>query len=147
LHAGATAIAKKFFFCRSIGSRRKKTQKPTMTTVYPESAAQYGLAVNQNHGCYQRGTSYSIEKKLEVAEVYRSHEKASIGRRPNLTEGAVICRVRRNFVAKVENERLVFGRVIHSKKNVSLGQVPAQLTACKVLEKGITSLFRWQASR
>jgi hypothetical protein len=100
-----------------------------MTTVDPEFAAQYGLAVNQNHGYYQRGASYIIEKKLGVAEVYRSHEKASIGGRPNLTEGAVICRVPRNFVAKVENERLLFGRVIHARKNVSLGQVPAQLTA------------------
>jgi hypothetical protein len=107
----------------------KKTQKPTMTTVDPESAAQYGLAVNQNHGLYQRGASISIEKNLEVAEVYRSHEKASNGGRPNLTTVAVICRVRRKFVAKVENELLVFGRVIHAKKNVSLGQVPAQLTA------------------
>ena len=87
-----------------------------MTTVDPESAAQYGLAVNQNHGLYQRRASYSIEKKMEVAEVYRSHEKASNGGRPNLTNGAVICRVGRNFVAKVQNELLVFGRVIHSRK-------------------------------
>jgi hypothetical protein len=39
---------------------------------------------------------------------------------------------RYNFVAKVENEILVFGRVIHAKKynsNISLGQVPTQLTA------------------
>jgi hypothetical protein len=49
----------------------------TMTTVDPESAAQYGLTVNQNHGYYQRGTFYSIEKKLEVAEVYRTYEQAS----------------------------------------------------------------------
>jgi len=87
-----------------------------MTTVDPESAAQYGLSVNQNHGCYQRGTSYSIEKKLEVAEVYRRHEQASNGGRPNVTKVAVICRVRRKFVAKVENELLIFGRVIHPKK-------------------------------
>jgi hypothetical protein len=64
----------------------KKTQKPTMTTVDPEFAAQYGLAVNQNHRYYQRRAFYSIEKKLEVAEVYRSHEKASNGGRPNLTK-------------------------------------------------------------
>ena len=48
--------------------------------------------------------------------MYRSHEKASIGGRPNLTKGAMICRVRRNFVAKMENELLVFGRVIHPQK-------------------------------
>jgi hypothetical protein len=39
---------------------------------------------------------------------------------------------RYTFVAKVENELLVFGRVIHAKKynsNISLGQVLAQSTA------------------
>jgi hypothetical protein len=87
-----------------------------MTTVDPEFAAQNGLAVNENHGLYQRGAFYIIEKKLEVAVVYRSHEKASKGGRPNLAKGAVICRVRRNFVAKVQNELLVFGRVIHARK-------------------------------
>jgi hypothetical protein len=80
-----------------------------MTTVDPESAAQYGLVVNQNDGFYQRGTSYSIEKKLEVAEMYRSHEQADDGRRPNLPQVAKICRVSRKFVAKVENELLLFG--------------------------------------
>jgi hypothetical protein len=64
LHAGGTASPLIFF--QSIGSR-KKTTKLTMTTVDPESAAQYGLTVNQNHRYYQCGTFFSIEKKLEVA--------------------------------------------------------------------------------
>jgi hypothetical protein len=51
-----------------------------MTTVDPESAAQYGLTVEQNHGFHQRGASKTIEKKLEVAEVYRSLKQASDGR-------------------------------------------------------------------
>jgi hypothetical protein len=69
-----------------------------MMPVDPESAAQYGLAVNQNHGCYQRGASYIIEKKLEVAGVYRSLKQANDGGRPNLTKVAKICQVRRKFV-------------------------------------------------
>jgi hypothetical protein len=84
-------FAKKNIFVGALAGGEKKTQKPTMTTVDPEFAAQYGLAVNQNHGSYRRGASYIIEKKREVAEVFRSHEKASIGGRPNLTKGAVMC--------------------------------------------------------
>jgi hypothetical protein len=61
-----------------------------MTTLDPESAAQYGLVVNQNDGFYQRGTSYSIKKKLEVAEMHRSQEQARGGGRPNLTNVAKI---------------------------------------------------------
>jgi hypothetical protein len=49
-----------------------------MTTFDPEYAvAQYGLRVDQNHGCYQHGAFYSIEKKLEIAKAYRSHGKAN----------------------------------------------------------------------
>jgi transposase len=84
-----------------------------MTTLDPESAAQYGVVVNQNDGFYQRGTSYSIEKKLEVAEMYRSQEQARGGGRPNISNIAKICRVSRTFVAKVENELLLSGRVVH----------------------------------
>jgi hypothetical protein len=47
----------------------------TMMTVDP--AAQYGLSVNRNHGLYPREVPYHIEKKLVVAEVYRSHVKAN----------------------------------------------------------------------
>ena len=75
-----------------------------MTSVDPDTAAQYGLVVNQNHGLYQRGVPYDIVKKLEVAEVYRSHQRAVNGGRPVLTQVARICKVNRNFVANVENE-------------------------------------------
>ena len=55
-----------------------------MTTIDPETAAQYGLTVNSNQGTYGRGLAYSIGKKLEVTEVYKSHTEANDGGRPVL---------------------------------------------------------------
>jgi hypothetical protein len=46
---GPHAAKKKFLPERWL-AEKKKPQKPTMTTVDPESAAQYGLTVNQNNG-------------------------------------------------------------------------------------------------
>jgi hypothetical protein len=93
LHAGGTASQKKI--ARALARKKTHTHtKLTMTTVDPESAAQYGLAVNQNHGCHKRGASYSIEKKLvEVARVFRSLKQANYDGRPNLTKVDKICRV------------------------------------------------------
>ena len=48
-------------------------QNGTMATIDPETAAQYGLTVNSNQGTYRRGLAYRTGKKLEVAEVYKSH--------------------------------------------------------------------------
>jgi hypothetical protein len=97
LHAGPTAFCQKIF-SQEHWLAEKKRWKPTMKTVDPESVAQYGLAVNQNHGCHQCGTSYSIEKKLEVTEAYRSHKRASDSSWPNITQVALICQVHHNFV-------------------------------------------------
>jgi hypothetical protein len=75
LHAGPThSLPKKI--TRAL-AHEEKTQRLTMTTVDPESAAQYRLTINQNHEFHEHWLFYSTNEKLEqVEEVYRSHEQA-----------------------------------------------------------------------
>lgn len=69
----------------------------------PELAAQHGLSTNTNNGHYHNGFSYSIEKKLQVASVYKRMFDAK-GSRPVINEVARECSVSKHYVRKVEKE-------------------------------------------
>eukprot|EP00978_Attheya_sp_CCMP212_P049082 scaffold613537_cov55-Attheya_sp.AAC.1 len=82
-----------------------------------DDAARYGLSINQNGGLYRSGVTYGIEKKLEVAAVYKKqvHDNDCA---ENLTAIAKQCNVSRKFVTKVKQDLDDFGAVIHPDKIV-----------------------------
>ena len=83
-----------------------------MTVIQAANAASYGLSVNKTRGSYRHGISYSIEKKIKVAECYIRLKEEKKGGRPNLSEIARTCSVSDKFVKKIEEELLVHGRVL-----------------------------------
>ena len=73
-----------------------------MTTITPDIAARYGLAVNQNNGTYKPGVSYGIERKLEVAGAYQRLKDENQGSRPKISDVASECHVSTKMVRKIE---------------------------------------------
>ena len=86
-----------------------------MTTITPDIAARYGLAMNQNNGTYKPGVSYGIERKLEVAGVYLRHKDENQGSRPKISDVATECHVSTKIVRKIEAELVTHGRVMDPK--------------------------------
>ena len=87
-----------------------------MTTITPDIAARYGLAVNQNNGTYKPGVSYGIERKLEVAGVYQRLKDENQGSRPKISDVATECHVSTKMVRKIEAELFTHGRVMDPKE-------------------------------
>jgi hypothetical protein len=83
LQAGPPAKKNKKKSWESDGAEEAAQRKLTMTTVDLGSVAQYGLTVNQTQRFHQHAVFYSIEKKLEVAGVRRSHKPADDSWSPN----------------------------------------------------------------
>lgn len=75
------------------------------------SAASVGLRTNQLGGRYEPGRSYSLEKKLSVAETVKRLRLES-GSDPTDVEVSQLTSVGRGFVAKVKEELRVHGHIL-----------------------------------
>lgn len=76
----------------------------------------YGFKSNKQGGYYRRGRSYSLEKKLEVAEVYLLLRERKGGARPTINQVARQTKTTKKFVLKVEKELQYHGRVLDLKE-------------------------------
>jgi transposase len=115
-----------------------------------EFVMQHGVSINSNGGLYQHGKSYSFDKKLFVALVYMDHQERGSGQRPTLTLVATQCRVGRDFVAKVEKELNLNGRVLRPEEifaNRSMPRGPGSKSMTKEDGFVIYMLYRQNPSR
>jgi hypothetical protein len=76
-------------------------------------AADNGAQLNSNNGMYLPGRSYPYLKKLEVDRCYEQLAAFTLFGRPNLNEVARLCQVDSSFVARIETERWLHGRILH----------------------------------
>ena len=67
-----------------------------------------GGQTNEYGGVFQNGTAYSIDKKIEIRDIYLS-KSFYLTHQPNLSEIASLCGVSRKFVRQIENELLSSG--------------------------------------
>jgi hypothetical protein len=75
-------------------------------------SSRHGMLVNSNDGSYQHEKSYGMDMKLFVAANYLNHKERLGGLRLVLTKVAAVCRVGRDFVAKIERELIKNERVL-----------------------------------
>lgn len=74
------------------------------------------VTTNSNNGVYHRGKAFSLEKKLEVASIFKKHQSQAIAkgqhRGPSRRAVAREARVSRDFVEKVEKEMNLHGHIV-----------------------------------
>ena len=81
--------------------------------IFVPSHAYYGLSTNQHGGLYTNGSTYGVEKKLEVSREYLRQLQTSLS--PSINKIASSCKVSRCFAAKVVREVKTQGRVVDPK--------------------------------
>ena len=87
-----------------------------MTELHQLFVAERGVCTNQNGGYYQRGKSYSLDKKMFVAATLLDEKEKAVasglGPYVNISHISRLCRVGWHFVKKIEGELLNVGHVV-----------------------------------
>ena len=99
--------------------------------IHPDAidllGAQSGTLRNVNKGVYEPGKSYPFLTKVKVDIKYHEQMNTEHYRkngRVNISEVARRCGVSRNFVEKVKNERLLYGKILRRSEIYDMRDVP-----------------------